>query len=376
VRADKDQTKADENKTTKKSMPCSKPPLDKTRKMTKKKKQKAETVLLCPPCAPIDDEIDQKSKDAPRIELMDLEQRCPRCLCAVELDQRRITNKGSGHWICKACSNRSGSLYKLYGKWPPPTFKALGAKEQQAFDHEIRDMNDAKVLKMKTDEFLDIADVKHNSVAHKGDYLPLGVYATMGYDVAAIAAKCDDFQEDPILGRVYRVQVTEKKQIHLEERRRFQRCKVGEPDKCAIVSQGKPGAKKGKDEIIQQREEDKAAREQVRQEHAVAMQAARDKMKAKQVATKWLPKVVQLCVQIKSALGSKFVKLLPKSHTDHASKTLASLTEWKKTLNAVAAGNSKEPVPITEQECARKCKDGADIHNKLLFLVSSSTKHV
>ena len=121
---------------------------------------------------------------------------------------------------CNSCNVRHVQLVRIFGGWPPEEFKELQEEEQQKF--WASESTDTKGLKQLAVDFLVKKRVESYTTEEKGSYLPLSVYEKMGYDVGRIEAKCEDFKEDPLLGRVFRVKLMSTTDSTMEQQIREQ----------------------------------------------------------------------------------------------------------------------------------------------------------
>jgi hypothetical protein len=110
---------------------------------------------------------------------------------------------GCASFICKQCNTKRSTLSQMFGHWPVQLFAALTVEQQTEF---WRSESKGKVqvqnalVKKVTDARIEV--IKNSTI---GQYLPLSVYKTMGYDTDAIQANCKDVEEHEILGTTYKV---------------------------------------------------------------------------------------------------------------------------------------------------------------------------
>ena len=162
------------------------------------------------------------------------------------------------------------------------------------FRGDAQDHCTTKALKMFTTNFLNTRKVDTLSSGSNGKYLPLSVYQHMGYDIVAIAAKCTDVKQHPILGPTYRVDIDERSESNSEMFERGENHQVApngsQPGGTAAVTNSKE------------------AREQARSTTAAAVQSARDQQKQRKMCEKYLSKVSAALFNLNSNLSNKVVK--------------------------------------------------------------------
>ena len=92
-----------------------------------------------------------------------------------------------------------------FGHWPIDAFRALPSEIQTEFWQSESSDRDSLV------ENLSRSVAKHrvkvDSELFKGQYLPLSVYKTQGFDIDFIVQKCHDIEEHEVLGKTYRVDI-------------------------------------------------------------------------------------------------------------------------------------------------------------------------
>ena len=150
---------------------------------------------------------------------------CNKCLTEVEPFRAQIKGKTSApsamRWLCNSCNSKLASLSRSFGKWPIPEFLELTEEQQKSFWkdtclpgvnlHKMKSMLLAQVVKSRADQV---------EATIQGSWLPIGVYASQGYDTALIEKNCtgDNVRECPLLGKTYRVPVTSLSRSTTESR--------------------------------------------------------------------------------------------------------------------------------------------------------------
>lgn len=140
---------------------------------------------------------------------------CSKCMTEVEPFRAQIKGKTSAHqapkWLCNSCNSRLASLSRSFGKWPIPEFQELSLEEQQSFwkDTCLPGTTLQKMKSMLLDRVVKSRSDKVEASIH-GSWLPLGVYASQGYDTMQIEKACigDNVRDCPLLGKTYRVPIT------------------------------------------------------------------------------------------------------------------------------------------------------------------------
>ena len=118
--------------------------------------------------------------------------------------QKEIGNAvGGPSFICKQCNTKRSTLSQMFGHWPVDLFAALPAEQQTEF-WRSQCKGKVQVQNALVKEVTD-SRVEETRKSTSGQYLPLSVYATMGYDIDAIKANCKDVAEHEVLGTTYRV---------------------------------------------------------------------------------------------------------------------------------------------------------------------------
>ena len=99
-------------------------------------------------------------------------------------------------------------MYRGLGEWPNQGFKELSHEQQQEFMRSIDGMTGAQ-KKAHAEEVLTSFESHESYYDHGGEFQPLSVWATRGYDTAAIElySKPADKMQHPVFGETYRVQV-------------------------------------------------------------------------------------------------------------------------------------------------------------------------
>ena len=116
---------------------------------------------------------------------------CMKCGDEVDVFKAQIKCKGTLKYICNGCNSRMVLLSrKMNGM--PAEFRALSDDDQQEFWKAAAGTKNIDQLKAA---FVDTLVRKRTDkivVSIQGQYLPLGVYQSQGYDCAMIENRCTD----------------------------------------------------------------------------------------------------------------------------------------------------------------------------------------
>ena len=119
------------------------------------------------------------------------------------------TEKKQGVWRCNKCCVKITSLRRGFGQWPPPNWSDIPVATQLEF-FQCSDGLSTKDLTKKADESFHVKDVLNQKFyTHGGDFLPLSVWATRGFNTQSIADHTleGDKRLHPVLGLTYRVKI-------------------------------------------------------------------------------------------------------------------------------------------------------------------------
>ena len=142
---------------------------------------------------------------------------CHRCHLPVDVLKAPIVGKGAGSWRCAQCNTRGSQLSRMFGGWPTETFRRLAPSVQESFWQAARDKSTKQELQELWVQTLSEKRIEQEVGQIAGEYLPLSVYKTRGFDADAIVANCNDFEDHAILGRCYRVNIRSQCSRAIEE---------------------------------------------------------------------------------------------------------------------------------------------------------------
>ena len=158
---------------------------------------------------------------APPPEDIDLSLLCGDCGHALKVKKGvrflRKTTTGGKEFQCGGCNNKSVGLRRTFGTWPIEEFKGLEEEEKKSFmaiaSNKTKDLEN-ELSNMLTKKFVE----SHKS-SMRGQFLPLQVWATMGWDAKKIEETADPEDiESTKLGKTYRVKIHETEEAKLTEK--------------------------------------------------------------------------------------------------------------------------------------------------------------
>jgi hypothetical protein len=136
-----------------------------------------------------------------------LEPRCQKCGELCDPFSSRLVQKVAHKYAykCKACCCKHVQLCGIFGGWPCPEFNDMGEDMQMKFWAE-KATTKGELEKLVLDHI--VRDyIERKTTSDQGDYLPLGVYKTRGFDTDLILANCTDTKLFPALGLCYKVRI-------------------------------------------------------------------------------------------------------------------------------------------------------------------------
>ena len=96
---------------------------------------------------------------------------------------------------------------RSWGGWPPKEFESLTAEEKKLFWKEVGACETKEEQEKLVLERLSKVVEETRCGGTGGEYLPLSVYATRGFDTTMIEELCDDKKPSKMFGTVYRVDI-------------------------------------------------------------------------------------------------------------------------------------------------------------------------
>ena len=119
----------------------------------------------------------------------------------------RITAKSNKMYKRPKCNYLKVKLWRKFGSWPPPAVRDMQQQERQQFYKALGD-NTTEDLSSLTVKTLVSIKVQSEEAKTGGEYLPVSVYEARGYHIQRIMEFCPHKKNDPVLGEVYKVEIT------------------------------------------------------------------------------------------------------------------------------------------------------------------------
>ena len=134
---------------------------------------------------------------------------CSRCGLEAEKSNARVKSKRSQVWECKVCNSKVVQLSKMHGGWPVEGFQGLSDEEKAQFHRDVGTIRSSENLSKFTQDFLVKSSKREQQFYDGGEFLPLSVWKTRGFDDEAIAKNSSQVDRNvhPVLGEVYRVAI-------------------------------------------------------------------------------------------------------------------------------------------------------------------------
>ena len=121
---------------------------------------------------------------------------------------QRINAKKKNFIVCNLCDSKKVALHRQFGAWPPVGFGELAVSQQQEFFRKVQNTPAKNLRTFVTDELTQMRCISEHS-KYGGKYLPASVLAKKGYDIANLEG-IQDFMEDEVWGRCYRIKTFER----------------------------------------------------------------------------------------------------------------------------------------------------------------------
>jgi hypothetical protein len=114
--------------------------------------------------------------------------RCRSCNRFEHFQKCRLLSKQiAQNWRCSGCHVKTTQLYRQFGKWPTTEFEALDEGVKQNFMASLSGMDGPSAV-AKANELLETYRVDEEIYTDGGQFLPLTVWATRGYDPSRVEA--------------------------------------------------------------------------------------------------------------------------------------------------------------------------------------------
>ena len=297
---------------------------------------------------------------------MDIPERpiCRRCGqgCDIWKAQRCTTKQAS--FICPRCNCKGVQLTRIFGCWPPKMFKSMHHDAQQTFWKDIQD-TPGHLLEAAVVQQLTTIRKEWEEAKEGGEYLPLSVYAQRGFDISAIAARCTDTLEDPILGTVYRIRIRGVYSGTVESMVR-QELQVAKTSKQGVASQG----------VASSTAASLQAGGEAKDSKAVLREAAKQVRATKALAKRVVARVGPLMVTLEAALKrTDVLKHVPAYAVEPARTTLETLRGYYDSARDAHVNENPRPLHYSGQEVEEAAKTASGIYQLLAQMMSTAEKH-
>ena len=144
--------------------------------------------------------------------------RCCKCKELVEPLRARLTGKRQGCWQCTRCATRYTQLHRAWGGWPPSEWESFTEDEKTQFWKNIGESGSKEDMERVVLTSMSKRVIETRKAGAGGEYLPLSVYSTRGFDSTIIEAKCADWKPCPLFGKVYRLEIEYQSREKEEQR--------------------------------------------------------------------------------------------------------------------------------------------------------------
>ena len=130
---------------------------------------------------------------------------CSYCNEKTDMTRCRLISKGQGTFRCGKCSTTTTTLNRFLGAGVAQTLQKIPPAEREQFFKFARE-NNARAIKEKITFLMRRHETWEKRYQSGGNYLPLSVWQTQGYDTSRIErlSRPEDIMEDHVLGKVPR----------------------------------------------------------------------------------------------------------------------------------------------------------------------------
>ena len=130
---------------------------------------------------------------------------CSRCKQVV--DPLRVYGKGQEAWRCVTCHSKASTLSKTMPVWPPADWHLVPEDEKTKFWLATHRISSGKVMATMVTRLVTRSKTLYSDDAMQGEWQPIGVWVSRGYDREAIESTADDGNSKPHRrwGTVYKV---------------------------------------------------------------------------------------------------------------------------------------------------------------------------
>ncbi len=136
---------------------------------------------------------------------------CGFCSGTLDLVRCKVWSKSSGKLMCMKCNNVYQMVTRKLGDFFKSNECSLAREQVQSFfkqcslDVDEFERNDWNKVKAHLIKAVSASREKVSEAKFGGEYLPLSVYQTRGFNIDDIRRNCTDTRQDSILGTVYKV---------------------------------------------------------------------------------------------------------------------------------------------------------------------------
>ena len=140
----------------------------------------------------------------PQAEGLPLTQKC--CFCRETCSTYYVVSKKRGEFLCASCNTARRILYR--GQQMDQV-AMLGKDDTEEFFKSVKGKKTSEVLRLASSTVTKAITTDLNEDTEGGEFLPLSVWQTKGFDIAKIAAEAapEDITEHKYLGPCYRVNI-------------------------------------------------------------------------------------------------------------------------------------------------------------------------
>ena len=283
---------------------------------------------------------------------------CTKCKRRVDPLRMRLVGKKQSVWQCGVCSSRYTQLHRHWGGWPPKEFDGLDEEAKEKFWKDLGDAKTGEEQKKVVMNCLSARVIESRIAGSKGQCLPLGVYATQGFDVAMIEQNCSDYRWNPTCGWCYRVDIDYQDKAQENQRVREEIYKSISERRQQGGNGGKSGKGKG-----WTGEKGKGKGNRLAEEPTVATK------KMQGDAVRILAKVSPILFSMQVVLRHKKLKFLPQSHVDKQHSCISELGEMEKAAQKTVS--RQDTLLLTMADVADKCSTASQHNNLMSKLLAS-----
>jgi hypothetical protein len=120
----------------------------------------------------------------------------------------KAVSKVKGTWKCGSCNTKHTQLFRAFGQWPIPGFQQLSDQSKKDFMLSVHGTSGSEAAAIAS-ELIETFKIDQEYYNDGGEFLPLSVWQTRGYDAAMIEANTPerDRRTCSILGKTFRVKI-------------------------------------------------------------------------------------------------------------------------------------------------------------------------